>query len=236
MGWLAFTWRQLYLFWIGPIASGLVFLYFVRDEPSLNEKDSVGDEPGEAEGATTLLTRNFMLYISSRGVRMFAGSMVGAFLSIYLIEAMSWTLVEIGIMYSASSLLGLVASPVGGYAATRVGEKRWAVISFTLGFTCFFMAFLTRRVYPFMALYLAYRFFSILSMPALASITARMSPSRQMGMGYAISFMPSSITGIAAPMVAAWIADSYGLAPIFSVATAVMYLSLMILQLGVRFD
>jgi dipeptide/tripeptide permease len=71
-------------------------------------------------------------------------------------------------------------------------------------------------------------------MPAMASITARLSPPNQMGMGFALSFMPASISGIIAPLFAAWIADTYGLFPIFMVAIVVMYLSLLIFQLGVR--
>ena len=236
MGWLALTWRQLYLFWVGPIISGLVFLYFIRAEPSTNENNSNELETREAGEAESLLTRAFLLYISSRGIRMFAGSMVGAFLSIYLTEARSWTVAEIGMMYGGSSILGLIASPIGGFMASKFGEKRWAVASFALGYGLFFAAFFTPGVYPFMALYLAYRFCGILSMPAMGAITARLSPPSQMGMGFALSFMPSSITGILAPIVAAWVADTYGLFPIFGVATAVMYLSLILLQLGVRFN
>jgi len=160
--------------------------------------------------------------------------MVSAFLSIYLTEIRNWSVSEIGIMFGASSLLGLAASPIGGIIASRVGEKRWAVLTFVLGYSCFFAAFFTKGVYPFMALYLAYRFSAILSMPAMATITAKLSPPEQMGMGYALSFMPSSITGVIAPIVAAWFADIYGLFSIFMVATAVMYLSILILQIGVR--
>jgi MFS family permease len=238
MGWLALTWRQLYLFWVGPIISGLVFLYFVREEHRQvlpkEENEANSDESGGVAEATSLLTRAFLLYISSRGIRMFAMSMVGAFLSIYLTEVKGWLVSEIGMMFGASSIIGLVASPIGGFIASKLGEKRWAVSSFTVGYACFFAAFFTNEVYPFMILYLAYRFCGILGMPAMATITAQLSPPSQIGMGYALSFMPASITGVIAPIVAAWIADAYGLFPIFTVATAVMYFSLIILQLGVR--
>ena len=165
---------------------------------------------------------------------MFAMSMVGAFMSIYLIEGKGWILSEIGVMFGASSLLGLIASPIGGFAASRLGEKRWTILAFALGYACFLMAFYSHGIYPFMLLYLAYRFFGILGMPAMAAITARLSPPNQMGMGFALSFMPSSITGIIAPIVAAWIADTYGLFTIFPIATVIMYLSLILLQVGVR--
>ncbi len=234
MGWLALTWRQLYLFWVGPIVLGFVFLYFVRAESKvedIHDKDEVSSDVKETK---SFLSRDFLLYISSRGVRMFGGSMVGTFISVYLTEVRGWSIPEIGVLFGISSLLGLVASPIGGFLASKLGEKRFAVYSFALGYACFFAAFLTTNVIPFMVLYLAYRFLGILGMPAMASITARLSPPNQMGMGFALSFMPSSITGIIAPIIAAWIADTYGLFPIFIVATVVMYLSLIIFRLGVR--
>jgi MFS family permease len=233
MGWLAFTWRQLYLFWVGPILLGLVVLYFVK--AGLSAKTNNRNRDASSEGATkSLLTRDFLLYLSSRGIRTFAMRMVGAFLAIYLTEAKGWMVSEIGVMFGASSLLGLVASPVGGFIAAKLGEKRWAVFSFAMGYACFFAAFFANGVYLFMALYLAYRVFGIMSMPAMAAITVGLSPPSQIGMGFALSFMPMSITGIVAPIVAAWIADTYGLFLIFIVATAVMYLSLIVFQLGVR--
>jgi FSR family fosmidomycin resistance protein-like MFS transporter len=234
MGWLAFTWRQLYLFWVGPIVFGFVLLYFAKIRTSVEEKPSKEEGLRNVGEAPSFRSRSFLFYLSSRGIRMFAMSMAGTFISVYLTEVKNWTVPEIGIMFGVSSLLGLVASPVGGFIASKLGEKRWAVYSFTIGYACFFLAFLVDGVIPFMVLFLTYRFCGILSMPAMASITARLSPPNQMGMGFALSFMPASISGIIAPLFAAWIADTYGLFPIFMVAIVVMYLSLLIFQLGVR--
>ena len=99
--------------------------------------------------------------------------------------------------------------------ATRFGEKRWILFSQGVGTVFLIGAFFTSGVYPFITMYLAYRFCGIISMPAMAAITARLSPPGQMGMGFALSFMPSAITGIVGPVFAAWIADSYGYFPIF---------------------
>lgn len=234
MGWLALTWRQLYLFWVGPILSGFLFLYIARIEPSRKENPRGEEIQNQTDEAESFLSRSFLLYLSSRGIRMFAMSMAGTFLSVYLTELKNWTVPEIGVMFGISSLLGLVASPIGGFIASKVGEKRWAVSSVAIGYACFLLAFFTDGVIPFMALYLTYNFFGILSMPAMGAITAQLSPPNQIGMGYALSFMPASITGTIAPLIAAWIADTYGLFPIFIVATVIMYFSLIIFQFGVR--
>jgi len=233
---LAFTWRQLYLLWVIPIILGLILLLVTKTDPRANsngnhetsEEDATGDEP------ESLLSREFLLYISSRGVRMFATSMVGAFLSIYLNEARGWTVGQIGLMFGIAGVLGLVGSPLGGYMASRFGEKRWVVASMMVSTTLFLATFYMQGVYPFMAMYLVYRFFGIMSMPGMSAITARLSPPKQIGMGFALTFMPSSITGIVGPMIGAWIADTYGYFPIFIAATAILYLGIGIFNLAVK--
>ena len=237
MGYFLLTWKQLYLIWVAPIVLGLVLLLLVKTDPrgERNGENQCGDEPG-TDAPQTLLTKEFILYITSRGVRMFGAGMVSAFLSIYLSEVRSWSMIQIGIMFGLSSVLGLIASPVGGFMAVRFGEKRWIILSLAASYAFLLFAFFTPGVYPFMALYLTYRFFGILSMPGMASITARLSPPDQIGMGYALTFMPSSITGIVAPMVAAVIADAYGYLRIFTVAIAIMYGSLLVFNFAVKSD
>lgn len=105
-----------------------------------------------------------------------------------------------------------------------------------VGYLFYVAAFFTEGVLPFMALYLLYRFCGILGMPATASLTARLSPPRQMGRGYAISFLPQSMVSVVAPVVAAYIADVFGLFPIFKVSFIVMFLGLAVLQFGVRVE
>ena len=95
MGVLAFTWRQLYLFWVGPILSGFLFLYFAKIESSTKEHSS--EIQRQTEETESFLSRSFLLYLSSRGIRMFAMSMAGTFLSVYLTEVKNWIVPEIGI-------------------------------------------------------------------------------------------------------------------------------------------
>ena len=181
-----------------------------------------------------MLTREFITYISSRGVRMFAGSMLSAFMSIYLSIVRGFTISQLGLMFGIGGVLGLVVSPIGGFMATRFGEKRWVLLSQGIGTAFLIGAFFTSGVYPFIVMYLAYRFCGIISMPAMAAITARLSPPSQMGMGFELSFMPSAITGIVGPVFAAWIADTYGYFPIFIVAGVVSYLGHGVFSLAVK--
>lgn len=232
---LGLAWRQTYQFWVIPIVLGLVLLYLVKTDPRA-ERNAVPDEGAEIDPdePTSLLTQEFLLYITSRGVRMFGSWMVSPFLSIYLTEARGWSVVQVGLMLGVSGVLGLVASPLGGFLASRLGEKRWVILSLGIATTFFLAAFFVPGVYPFMAMYLFYRLFGIMAMPGQASITARLSPPSQIGMGYALTFMPSSVTGVVAPMVGAWIADYYGYLPIFIVAAGIMYLAVILFGLAVK--
>jgi len=233
---LGFAWRQVYQFWVVPIILGIVFMLMVKTDPrgERNHVDEHKNEDVESDEPTSLLTREFLLYIASRGVRMFGASLFAPFLSLYLSEVRGWSVVQIGFMLGISGILGLVGSPMGGYLASRFGEKRWVITSMALSSTFFIAAFYVPGIYPFMALYLIYRLFGIMAMPGQAAITARLSPPSQMGMGFALTFMPSSITGVVAPMVGAWIADYYGYLPIFIVATGVMYLAVLVFSLAVK--
>lgn len=231
---LGFLWRQVYQFWVIPITLGIVFLMMVKTDPRGEHNGDNHAEDTNPDEPTSLLTRDFLLYIASRGVRMFGMSMFAPFLSIYLSEVRGWSTVQIGFMLGISGVLGLVGSPMGGYLATRFGEKRWVIASMLVASTFFIAAFYVPGIYPFMAMYLVYRLFGIMAMPGQAAITARLSPPSQMGMGFALTFMPSSITGILAPIVGAWIADYYGYLSIFMVATGIMYLAVLIFSLAVN--
>ena len=86
----------------------------------------------------------------------------------------------------------------------------------------------------FAFLYLSYGFLSYMGMAANAAIMARLSPGKQRGMAYALFFMPGSIVGAVAPLIAASIGDSFGLVVIFYATIVLFFLSLSVLKFGVR--
>ncbi len=231
---LGLQWRQMYLFWAVPIILGVIMISLAKTDPAGESNNGNGNEEHSPDEPTTLLTREFLLYIASRGVRMLGMGMFGPFLSLYLSEIRGWSVSNIGLMFGISGILGLIASPAGGFLASRFGEKKWVIVSFLVSTTVFLSAFYVQGVYAFMGMYLIYRLFGIMAMPAQAAITSRLSPPSQMGMGFALTFMPSSITMIVAPVIAAWILDSYGYLPIFITASIVMYSAVVLFALAVK--
>ena len=235
MGILAFQWRQIYGLWALPILLGLVTLLFVKDSAEVVRRRA-SEEWDEGETAETLLNPNMIVFLLSSTIRTFGGSLTTGFLTIWLAESQGWTVAQMGVMYSASSMLGLVASPLGGEMASRLGEKRWLASTLFASYTCFVAAIALKGFWPFLVFYLGQRFFGILGMPGSIALTARLSPPRQRGMGFALSSVPGGVVGSLASIIAAYIADLYGLYPIFIVAAVIYYIGLGVLQFGVKVD
>ena len=233
MGLLAFSWRQIYGFWVIPILLGLVALYFVKPAAEMVEKD-VRESWIEEETVDTLLNSNMIFLLLSGTVRRFGGGLTTGFLSIWLAEAQGWNIGQIGIMLGISSLIGIVASPLGGELASRYGEKRWFAATLFASYVFFALAFFLKGYWPFMLAYITHRFFGILGMPANMTLTARLSPPKQRGVGFALSSIPMNVVMPIAALAAAYIADTYGLYPIFIATSVIYFIGLVILQLGVR--
>ena len=235
MGVLAFQWRQMYGFWVLPILFGLVALSFVKPPAEMVKKD-VREDWDEGDTVETLLNTNMIVFLLSSTIRRFGGGLMTGFLTIWLAESQGWTISQIGMTFGVSSLMGIVASPLGGELASRFGEKRWLVGTLFASYTCFMLAIVLKGFWPFMFFYLAQRFFGILGMPANMTMTARLSPPRQRGVGFALSSIPENVIRPLASIVAAYIADYYGLYPIFVATAVIYYIGLWVLQLGVKID
>lgn len=235
MGVLAFQWRQIYGFWVLPILLGLVALYFVKPPAEIAEREDkeYWDEDGTVE---RLLNKDMIVFLLSNTIRRFGGGLTTGFLSIWLAESQGWKISQIGMMFGVSSMMGIVASPLGGELASRFGDKKWLVETLFSSYTCFLLAVVLKGFWPFMFFYLAQRFFGILGMPASMTITARLSPPRQRGVGFALSSIPQNIVGPLAALVAAFIADFYGLYPIFIATAVIYYIALGVLHLGVKIE
>jgi MFS family permease len=235
MGLLAFGWRQIYAFWVIPILLGLVALYFVKP-PSEVVKKEERENWVEEEAVDTLLNTNMLFLLLSGTVRRFGGGLTTAFLSIWLADAQGWTIGQIGIMLGISSLMGIVASPMGGELASRYGEKLWFSATLLVSYAFFALAFLAKGFWPFFILFIIHRFFGILSMPANMTLTARFSPPKQRGVGFALSSIPMNVAMPVAALAAAFIADTYGYYPIFMITAVIYFIGLAIFHLGVRIE
>lgn len=234
VGSLAMNWRQVYIFWVAPLIIGAIAVQFIKYIPS---EDVTIKSSSENQGqATKLLTQGMVLFLVFGAVRSMGMSMNRAFMSLWLAETKGWGTAFRGMITGANTLMGLIAAPIGGLLAAKYGEKKWTVWTLIASYTCYALAYLLPGNNTFIVFYIAYGLFNFLSMAANSAIMAKLSPSKQRGLGFALYFLPGSVMGAVSPMIAALIADTFGMYNVFMACIGVYFLAVVVLQFGVDVD
>lgn len=233
IGLLGLSWRHVYFFWAIPISLGALLILRLRE---LKKEEDVGGpatEPvrGDPE---SLMTRGLMMFLLFTAVRTIAGRMIGTFMPLYIVDEKGFTVEQMGAVVSSRSLTGLLAAPLGGFLAARFGSKRWLAASILMSLTMLSLVTIAPGGIAFVIVYMIYGFVGTLGMAARSALIANLTPSSQRGVGYALLFLPGSIMGAIAPVVAANLIDLFGMARLFPVSIVISIIGLVILVLGVR--
>ena len=85
MGFFAFGWRQVYLFWVVSILVGIFAVLNIRLEPT-KDLDEYLSKPETSSQSNALFTLSLIMFLVFIGMRMMAGQMVGAFTPVYLVD------------------------------------------------------------------------------------------------------------------------------------------------------
>jgi MFS family permease len=236
IGLLAFGWRQAFLFWLIPIILGAITVFGIKSEPTEDLQVNPASQMVEAKkpNIRSMMTTSLLLFLVFVGIRSIGRSMVGSFLPIYMVNTKGISESLTNIIYGGNTLMGLIAAPLGGALASRFGEKRWLLGVLILSYICLGLAFLVPNTIAFTTLYLISGFFNFLGMAANSSIVAKLSPSSQRGLGYALFFLPGSLMGAVAPVIAAFIGEVFGLSSIFYTSIVVYAAGLFVLWFGVK--
>jgi MFS family permease len=236
IGVLGLAWRNVYLLLIGPMLVGLVMVLTLRDMDGKIHDDHASLSEHAVAPTDRFLTSNLVLFLVFSGLRMMAGSMISTFLVLYLQDVRQLTIALAAFVSSSRTLLGFVAAPLGGYMAARYGEKRWLFNLLVASYILLGLALFQPEVTGFIVFYVASGFCGTLVMAARSSIMAQLTPRRRRGLGYALYFLPGSIMGAVAPIVAGYIAASFGFNAVFAISLAISAIALMILKLAVHID
>jgi MFS family permease len=231
VGVLAWQWRQVYLFLAAPMIIGILMVLRLSDD-----KVEKKEKKREERGGEQFLTKNLVMFLAYQATRMVSNSMIGTFLVLYLQDVRGMSLTVSTFLQSTNTLTGLIAAPMGGYLAARFGEKRWLQTSLLGAFTVLAVAFQMPNNTLFMALYFLYGFGNTLGMAGRSAIMAKLTPTKQRGLGYALFFLPGSIIGAVAPVAAGYVADLMGFQTIFNFAVVVNFVALGILRFAVKVD
>ena len=135
---------------------------------------------------------------------------------------------------SSTMLTGFISAPLGGYIASRVGEKKWLVSAQGLSYLFLAISLIVPNVTLFVLAFVGYGFCNTLSIASRNTIMADLSPSNQRGLGFALLFLPQSIMGAVAPIFAGFLAETLGFNSIFIFALITYLIGLGILQFTVK--
>lgn len=231
IGVLAWQWRQVYLFLAAPMIIGIIMVLRLPADEEVKKVEKKENASGEK-----FLTTSLLMFLAYQATRMISSSMINTFLVLYLQDVRGMSLTVSTFLQSTNTLTGLIAAPIGGYLASRIGDKRWLETSLLGAFTILALAFQIQNNSLFMALYVLYGVGNTLGMAGRSSIMAKLTPSGQRGLGFALFFLPGSIIGSIAPFVAGYIADTMGFQTIFNIAVVVNFFALGILRFAVKVE
>jgi MFS family permease len=237
IGLLGMEWRQVYLLLGAPLLLGIVMLFFLKDGGAAQSKE-VGLEKGavDAPSIKSILSKSMVMFLSYSALRMMGGSMISNFIVLYLQDVRHLDLALASLIASGTMLFGFVAAPIGGFIAARFGEKKWILGTFSLG--CILLAFslFVPNAMTFAILYIGYGFCNTLGMAGRSSIMAILSPKGQRGLGYALFFLPGSIMGAIAPVIAGFVAQNYGFTTVFYLSLGIFALAIGVLRFLVKVE
>lgn len=235
IGVLAWQWRQVYLVLAVPMIIGIVMVLFIEEETP--EEKKLNDVKPEEEGdSERFLTASLVMFLVYSALRSMGGSMISSFLVLYLQDIRGMDIALASFVSSATTLTGLIAAPIGGYMAARYGDKRWLQVALLAAFTLLALSLNIPSNTAFTALYVAYGFTNTLGMAPRSAIMAKLTPRRQRGLGYALFFLPGSIVGAFAPVVAGYLAGLIGFGNVFNIAIAINFASLAVLRFAVKVE
>jgi len=238
IGMLAFGWRQVYLILILPILIGVVMVFFLKEEEDTPNEVNVPKVVDEnlSDQVRSLLSRSMIMFLLFRTLTSLGRSMVSSFFVLYMQDIRGLSLTLASFIFSSTTLSGLVAAPLGGFMASRFGEKKWLIYMSAIGYSSFGLSLFTENMILFIFLFLLYGFCNTVAMASRTSILAKLTPGGGRGLGYSLFFLPTSIIGAVAPVVAGVIAEHYGFNIVFYISLGAYALAWAIMKFMVKVD
>lgn len=232
VGVLAWQWRQVYLFLATPMILGIILVLRL---PTQGEETNTRVIQ-EVRDSEKFLTKDLVMFLTYQALRMMGGSMISTFLVLYLQDIRGMSLSIAAFITSTNTLTGLIAAPIGGVMASRLGEMKWLQISLLSAFSLLAVSFQVPNNTLFIFLYILYGFAGTLGMAARSALMAKLTPRNHRGLGYALFFLPGSIIGAVAPVVAGFLAGIIGFQSIFNIAVIINFFALATLRFTVKVE
>lgn len=169
----------------------------------------VGVMSDSSEKRWAFLTGNIGVMTLTSGIWTLAGSMVGPFFSLYVLE-LGGNYVDIGLISGLGAVMRIVPTLLGGYLADSVGRKKMVyTMSFLMSLNHLLYAFAPR--YEFLLIAVASESLWIgLRVPAFNAIIADSTKPENRAFAYAVTNIVPPIFGLFTPYLSGLLLDKYG--------------------------
>ncbi len=221
-----FGWRLVYLVWIPPTFFCMILLMRMR----LPDTRAPATSQEAQRSLRSMLTVSFLTVLAVIAINSMGRQIVSTLMSPYIVLERGFSIqiasFVVGLMPSA----GIVAAPLGGLCADRLGEKKWLTLTFTASVLAFIGLVNARTIEQLFLLAVIYGYMVYSGMAATAALVSYFTPTARRGLGYALYFLPSYIVGAVAPVIATAIAESYGMLTSFTLSVMLLLAGIVLLQ------
>ena len=229
------SWRVNYLIWAFPAFACLLVVMILKPVTASSPvvKREL-DSPREGLSLRDVFTRSYLVFLALVSVRNFGVQAVSTYMTTYLKDVRGMSVDYASILFGSISLMGVIAAPLGGVVADRLGEKRVLLISY-LGQAAMLVGIALSSslllLVPFVVLY---GFSEFLAMAPMSSLVAQFTPRGRRGIAYAAYFLPSTLVGAAAPVVGALVITVWGIWYVFPMSVLFFVIAATMVQLVLK--
>ena len=226
-----FEWRYVYLVWIIPVFVIAVIAFFVNIGERSEEEHDESKEKSLTTPLKDVLSVTFLSFLLLMLFRSAAGGTISTYLTTYFTESKGLDAGLASIVFGLSPLIGLISVIIGGYAGDRLGWKKSLTSIFSTVALALFFVFVSTSTIQTVLFYLAYGFFSSMTMPISTSLVAKIVPPKSRGTAYSLQFIPMSIIGIVMPIIMGTLISLFEIWIIFPIAIVFYIIVLIITQI-----
>lgn len=219
-------WRLVYLLWVPPTLI-CIFLLMKMRLPDMKAHTAI--ERG-GEGLKSMFTVGFSTVLAVIAINSVGRQIVSTLMSPYIVLMRGFSVQTASYIIGLIALTGIVAAPVGGFIADRIGEKKWLTLSMTSSLVALVGFTNVRTVEGLYLLGIMYGYSVYSGMAPNAALVSHFTPSSKRGLGYALYFLPSYIAGAVAPAIGTASAELYGMWSSFLLAATLLMGAIILLQ------
>lgn len=235
----AFTWREVVVMNVVPgVFASLLILAMLGALPTLRIGQAIGQAddarsqapagkppaPAQprpdwsaqmAESASLLRNRAMMLICTSAAFRTMTQTGLLVFLPLYLTRELGFSLFATGACLFALQAAGFAASPIAGHLSDRMGRSRIVAGSMLMSAVVIGVMLLAPGTLLFVFCTALLGFFLYAVRAVLQAWMLDATPASASGSAVGIMFCTQAIGAAVAPLLAGWVADTWGLFAVF---------------------